>query len=255
MVKALKSADILCNRASECIKGSVLCGTVSVILSLSVFAAPECRAQQHDEGFLRREVYLEVGGSFFTANQGPGQSVLSLPGVGMFRTERESVFSKTARVGGGFRHWFRANEALEASFSYAPNRLRWEESLPDNPAIPELFRSSPIGFSFANLQTHTANFALNYVRMLPSRGKISPFLTFGAGVGLFRRLETTTRTAAEAKFVLNFGAGADLDLGHRWRLRFQVRDYMSGQPTGGFLEAPGGVTHNIVPSAALAFRF
>ncbi len=201
-----------------------------------------CFGQNQGGDFLNREIFLQFGGSFYTGNTGFGAPILAGPPGGPFQVmpgTRRSIFSKSGRVFGGVRYWFKQKQALEFGLSYSPNILQF---LTSNPPVLT-GESVPV-------QLNATNVAFNYVHRLGSRGRLEPFVTAGAGFGIFNGLNET-----ETKFVINFGAGTDLQLSHRMLLRFEFRDFFSGEPTGGDLQAPGGATHNLVPSAGLVFRF
>ncbi len=201
-----------------------------------------CFGQSQRREFLNKEIFLQFGGSFYTGNTGfaapilvgpPGGPLQIIPGT------RRSVFSKSGRAFVGIRHWFREKQAVELSVSYSPNIVRF---LTSNPPVLT-GESVPV-------QLYATNVAFNYVHRLWSRSRFEPFLTAGAGFGIFNGLNETT-----TKFVINFGAGTDYRLSRRVLFRFEFRDFFSGQPTGDDLQAPSGATHNLVPSAGLVFRF
>lgn len=196
----------------------------------------------------KKEVFVLGGGSFFSGNTGPGTVVVIRDSDGSVQQitqgKRQSIFSKAGRVTVGGRWWFTPSQAVEVSWSYAPNSLRWVERFPGSSQAESV-----------SLQLHVNNIAFNYVWRFRPGSRLQPFLTTGAGIGFFESLTSTGGREWAAKFVLNFGAGADLSLTGRWALRFEIRDFFSGQPTGGFLQAPGGATHNLVPSAGFVFRF
>lgn len=194
--------------------------------------------------FARHEFFGEVGGSFHTGNRGSGIGFITPPGgpVQPVPMIVRAEFTKSFRLVGGYRYWLGEKEAVEFTFSFAANRIRIEESIPQG----------PFPFSW---QTDMRNLAANYVRKLPKWKRMEPFLTAGAGVGIF--LESGD--GAQVKFVVNFGAGADFQLSRRWLFRMELRDFVSAQPSEGaphpFQKTPQGVTHGIVPTAGFVLRF
>ncbi len=206
-----------------------------------VFAAPAW-SQVEPAPQPRREVFFEVGGSFYTGNTGRADPLFSVQpdgSIDLVEGTARSRFSKAGRGFAGFRYWVAEGHAVEASFSYSPNILRFTTSHPP----VSTGESVPV-------QLRARNVAFNYVRAISGPGRLRLFFTAGAGIGVFDGLEQV-----EKKFVINFGIGADVPITQRVFLRTEFRDFFSAQPAGGGLQAPGGATHNLVPSAGLAFRF
>lgn len=222
------------------------------ILLFAAFLAAVCPsggvAQDNDRAYLNKEIFVQFGGSFYTSNTGPGSTTLAgFPGgpFSVSQATRKSIFSKSGRGVLGARYWFRGNQALEFSFSYSPTKLAWVETFPDGLGSGES----------VVLQTFAENFAFSYVRRFGFRRRLQPFVAAGGGFGLFDQLTASGKPTREAKFVVNFGAGADVRLSRRFLARIEFRDFFSAQPTGGSLQAPGGATHNLVPSAGIVLRF
>jgi hypothetical protein len=212
-----------------------------VLAALCILVGDAAWAQ---ESFPRNEFFGKVGGSFYTGNRGLAMGHVFPPGGGIQLVPMivRAEFSKSFRLVGGYRYWFKEKEAVEFTFSFSANRI--ELHTPNLPAnLSETW------------QTDMRNIAVNYVRRLPRWKRLEPFATGGAGIGIFLK----SSEGAEVKFVVNFGLGADIQLSPRWLFRMEVRDFLSAQPSEGspaqFRRTPQGVTHGIVPTAGFVFRF
>jgi hypothetical protein len=175
---------------------------------------------------LSADAFVEGGGSFIRNTEYPYitcQQILSRNSP----CPPPARFSYSGRIFTGARFHFGHN-AVEASYSYSNN---------------------PGG-----LYNRQDLYSFNYVRYLWLKSKVQPFATIGLGGSRFS-LSTTSGTGAASppypfKFVWNYGGGGDIALRWRLALRLELRDYVGGQPA-----MFTGLSHNIVPSAGIVFRF
>jgi hypothetical protein len=119
--------------------------------------------------------------------------------------------------GGRFRT---GHNAFEASYSYS-----------NNPA---------------GLYNRQDLYSFNYVRYLPLKPKVQPFVTVGLGRS---RFSGRSDPPSSFKLVWNYGGGGDIALRWHLALRLELRDYVGGQPA-----MFTGLSHTVVPSAGLVFR-
>jgi len=155
----------------------------------------------------------------------------------------ENSFGASGRLFTGLRYYLTGNNALEASYSYSPNRFRLTftvtSSLPDPLFPPQTwFDSTPMAVH---------NVAFNYVRYLPAHHRLHPFVTVGLGFAMFE-----THYEGQTRFAANWGAGVDIPLRQRICLRGEFRHFLTERP--GF-EGFTTITHNFAPSVGLAFKF
>jgi len=158
-------------------------------------------------------------------------------------------FSSAARLMVGGRYRFTPRNALEASYSYSPNR----------------FTIQPQGLAALSAYNRADLISFNYVRYFFSpQGRTQPFATAGVGVNRFSGpanapAVTAGYTNADNgwKFAWNFGFGGDIVLTRYAVFRFELRDYVTGLPT--VITGTGhnitGAGEGVVPSAGLVFRF
>jgi len=197
----------------------------------------------------RLEVFAEVGGSFL--NNGSGQISVGAPICtgpvcpAIVPPEQPvtvtSSFSKTARLFTGARLRITRHDALEANYSYSPNRLAFQEGMQ----------------TFGAAYNRVDLISFNYVRYLWIKTRVQPFATAGVGTNRFSggpstvpALEVSVGPDNGWQFAWNYGGGADIVLQRHLALRLELRDYVTGQPN--FIT---GTSHNIVPSAGIVFRF
>jgi len=188
------------------------------------------------------EVFAEGGGSFL--NNGTGETLVGVscppqicPPAPALVT---SSFSKTGRVVAGGRLRFTRHDAIEASYSYSPNQLSFEEG------------TQPVGSGYTRVDL----ISFNYVRYLWIKTRVQPFATAGVGINRFSggpsvvpAFPVTTSADNGWQFAWNYGGGADIVLQRHLALRLELRDYVTGQPS--FIT---GTSHNIVPSAGIVLR-
>lgn len=199
----------------------------------------------------RLDVFVEGGGSFL--NGSSGSTVPSyvcpagqIPCVTTSPVAVTSSFSKAVRLFAGARFRFTRHDALEASYSYSPNRLSLQE-----------------GQEALSAYNRVDLLACNYVRYLWTKTSVQPFVTSGLGVNRFSGpsnasavLSGLLNASNGSQFAWNFGGGADIVLQRHVALRLELRDYESGQPTPtSAITGLGGTTRNIVPSAGIVYRF
>lgn len=201
----------------------------------------------------RLEVFAEGGASILNNGTGqvlvPGCPVCTGPVCPLVvcapstPTPVTSTFSKTGRLFVGGRLRFTRHDALEASYSWSPDRF----------SIQEGSQSVASGYTRVDL------ISFNYVRYLSIRTHVQPFATVGVGTNRFSggpsavpvsESEFLTGPDNGWQFAWNYGGGADVVLQRHLALRFELRDYLTGQP--GFIT---GTSHNLVPTAGFVFRF
>jgi hypothetical protein len=184
------------------------------------------------------EVIVEGGGSFLNGGSGTVPVILPLtipcvsPPGQCPSPNVTSSFSTTARVFAGFRFRPTPKNALEASYSFSPNRFHVFQP------------ASNVDFGPGYDRVTAYNF--NYARYLWARGPLQPFLT--AGVGVNRFTQANASNGNQAGF--NFGGGVDVALIRSIALRVEFRDFMTGQPS-----PIRGTSHDLVPTAGIVFRF
>lgn len=197
-------------------------------------------AQEHTR---RWELFAEVGASWYTSASNRGSIPLppapGLPSSLPFTST--TSFQTTGRLFTGFRYYLSPRNAVEASYSYSPNDFQRELRVTEG----SLF-ASPI---FVPLDTNVHNVAFNYVRYLTHR-RLRPFVTGGLGFTVF---DSSFRSST--KFAGNFGGGVDIRVGSRILLRAEFRDFLNERLRFGNPFAPGGVTHNLVPSVGIVLKF
>jgi hypothetical protein len=101
----------------------------------------------------------------------------------------------------------------------------------------------------AGLYNRQDLYSFNYVRYLPLKPKVQPFLTVGLGRSRFSLTGGVPSRSYPFKFDWNYGGGGDIALRWHLALRLELRDYVGGQPA-----MFTGLSHTIVPSAGLVFR-
>jgi len=192
----------------------------------------------------RLEVFAEGGGSFLNSGTAQVSTVcpVACPTLGCTCPSgtATSSFSKTGRVSAGARLRFTRHDALEASYSYSPN----VSSL--------ILGTQSLGSAYNRVDL----ISFNYVRYLWIKTRVQPFVTAGLGASRFGGRSVAIPVVSSSalavdgfQFAWNYGGGADVVLKPHLALRFELRDYVTGQP--GFLT---GTSHNVVPSAGIVFR-
>jgi len=154
-------------------------------------------------------------------------------------------FTKSGRLVAGARFRFTRHNAVEASYSFSPNRFYLQRAATTQGSV----------YNRVDL------ISSNYVRYLWAKTPVQPFATVGLGLNRFSGpgivcaavvpspcIRTTTDNGFQ--FAWNFGGGSDIVLQRHFALRLELRDYLTGQPS-----IIGGTSHNIVPSAGIVFRF
>ena len=151
-----------------------------------------------------------------------------------------SSFSKAGRLFAGGRIHFARHSALEASYSFSPNRLSI------------LQRNQPLGLGYGRVDL----ISFNYVHYPWVRTPVQPFATLGLGMNRFIGPSSATAVSYGYisagngwQFAWNYGGGADVVLQQHLILRVELRDYVTGQPS--FI---AGTSHNVVPSAGIVFK-
>jgi len=200
-------------------------------VTLLLLAASHIRAQENDRKF---ELFVQGGPSFYTS----GSNTVFFVGPPLTSTTLQNSLGTTGRLFTGARFFFNPKEALEASYSYSPNRL--QSTFEIGPPFSFVF------FDSTSMRVHQAQF--NYVRYVPwgRRGRLEPFVT--AGLGFVTYAIAGDRNT---KFAGNFGGGVDVRLHPRWRLRAEFRDVVAERPEFGFVT---GTAHNLVPSVGIALK-
>ncbi|MFZ0213325.1 MAG: hypothetical protein WAL55_11490, partial [Candidatus Acidiferrales bacterium] len=137
------------------------------------------------------------------------QSVVFYTGPTPGTSEAEVVhesFLTTGRLFTGLRFWLRPDQAIEASFSYAPTDLAEHDVC--LPPCGETKEIRPLRAFFL---------AGNYVHELPSVWRARPFLTAGLGVAGF--YQPIFMSFPNGRFVANFGGGFDFRISPHWTVR------------------------------------
>jgi hypothetical protein len=157
-----------------------------------------------------------------------------------------SSFTKAGRLFTGARFRFTRHDAVEASYSFSPNRFSLQQGTATKTSV----------YNRVDLVS------INYVHYLWTKIPVQPFATAGLGLNRFSGGQATmcvtmypspciqTNNDNGFQFAWNFGGGTDIVLQRHFALRLELRDYLTGQPS--FIN---GTSHNIVPSAGIVFRF
>ncbi|MGH9449796.1 MAG: hypothetical protein ACRD11_04565 [Terriglobia bacterium] len=219
-----------------------------ITLAISLHA----RAQSSPPIF---EVFAEGGGSFLNGGKGtiPGPATtLACNGAKFFcpGAIASSSFSSAGRIAAGARVRLTPRNAVEASYSLSFNNFSIQQG--------GVLTSRPI-YNRVDLVS------FNYVRYLSVGTSIQPFISGGLGLNRFRFAGSPPACAAiypspcqpfgsntnnGFQFAANFGGGVDVVLQRHVALRFEIRDYVTGQPA--FIK---GASHDITPSVGIVFRF
>ena len=224
----------------------------------------------------RLEAFAEAGASYLNNGPSPGNltivtsctpspipccpqcAISASPNLSAQQVIPMSTTVSTAgRLFTGGRFRFTRHDALEASYSFSPNRFTYQAGNV----------LSVSGYSRVDL------LSFNYVRYLWIGARLQPFATVGIGTNRFRGgpgpipisggmpVATTPLPAGDTlsfetprnngwQFAWNYGGGADIVLERHLALRLEVRNYVAGQPV-----PITGTSHNLTPSAGLVFRF
>ena len=237
-----------------------------VIIVLSLAGAPAL-AQDAPP---RLEAFAEAGVSYLNNGPSPGNltivtscipspipccpqcAISASPNLSAQQVIPMSTAVSTAgRLFTGGRLRFTRHDALEASYSFSPNRFTYQAGNV----------LSVSGYSRVDL------LSFNYVRYLWVRTRLQPFATVGIGTNRFRGglgpvpAATTPLPAGDTlsfatpqdngwQFAWNYGGGADVVLQRHLAVRVEVRSYVADQPV-----PITGTSHNLVPSAGVVFRF
>jgi len=206
---------------------------------------PSATAQSRPPHF---EVFAEGGASVLNSGSGLNPEPCAGPctptNCGCVSTLANSSTS-AGRVVAGARWRFTPHDALEASYSFSPNHMS--------------FQSGTVTQSSKYNRVDLVCF--NFVRYLWTKTPIQPFATAGIGLNRFSGppalgplpgyLSTFWFNNDNGyQLAWNFGGGTDVVLQRHFALRLELRDYVTGQPS--FIS---GLSHNIVPSAGIVFRF
>jgi hypothetical protein len=216
------------------------------VISLLLLVIPCARAQNRPPRF---EIFAEGGGSFLNGGHGllpttACPTVCTPSGCPPCPSGAvTSSFSKTGRLFAGARLRFTRHDALEASYAYSPNRF----------SVQQMTVSVGSPYNRVDL------ISFNYVHYLWAKTPIQPFVTAGLGANRFSGPLVVVGAPSGTwpfnsdngyQFTWNYGGGADVVLQRHFALRLELRDYVTGQPS--FIT---GISHNIVPSAGIVFRF
>ncbi len=199
-----------------------------LLVSLSVGAARDGTCQDR---LSRLEWFAEGGGSFLNLGNQPNQvsiNVTASPGY-LISPNR---FSSSELVFTGLRYRLTPANTLEVSYDGSFwNHFQIQPTAANTAAVTSRFERNEWSF--------------NYVRYLPARGTLQPFVTAGAGA-----IQSATAATQWHPYnpSINFGMGTDLRINERLAFRLEVRDRV------GFLPPPlRGASHDLSPTAGLVF--
>lgn len=211
-------------------------GKIAALLLLMALCCPRAWAQGNERPAPRWEAFTQGGGSFSTGIS--GSFVIGCTFTGTTSVVRERVsYKNVGRLFTGLRFSVTPNNVVEASYSYSPGRAKSVAPVPGCPAPP---------FE-AKFTSHYLSF--NYVRWLPPKGRLQPFVTAGAGPVFFEG-----GSGIQPKKALNLGGGFDFALSSRWLVRLDQRLFVSGATREG-ARASKGTIFNYAPTIGLAYRF
>jgi hypothetical protein len=224
---------------------------------LLCFASPWAIAQNAGP---RLEFFAEAGGSYL--NTGPAQgsviitclvcAVPASPDLSEIVPLSSSV-STAGRLFTGARFRFTRHDAIEASYSFSPNRFAY------------LAESHVVASAYSRVDL----LSFNYVHYLWIRTRLQPFATAGIGTNRFRGGPAPSAVPGGTaqvpagytisfvnppdngwQFAWNYGGGADVVMQRHLALRLEIRNYVADQPI-----PLTGTSHNLVPSAGIVLRF
>lgn len=206
------------------------------VLGFSLFLLPTTGTLQAQNETPRFEIFGQFGPSFLTGKTSQTKTVSSVrDGKTLSLTVTEKTFfTPSGRLFTGFRYYPTPKNAIEISYFFSRNRFVQQTDV--------TFLDRP-----PSSHKHASNWmdggAINFVRYLPSRNKLKPFLTGGVGISYFNRASFKHKRGG------NFGGGVDVPLSGRLSLRMEMRDWILQKP------ARSGVTHNLTPSFGPVFKF
>ncbi len=216
------------------------------VLSATFCIIPFAAIAQYDPP--RFEVFAEGGGSFLNQGTGviPGPTdVPCVPTQFCPGSPATGSYTKSGRLFFGGRVRFTRRNAFEASYSYSPNHFSVQQGT----------------VSSGTLYNRVDFISFNYVRYLWTRSPLQPFATAGLGINRFSGPQfayialvfpppVSSYINNSNQFAFNYGGGVDFVLRRHFALRFELRDYVTGQPS--FFT---GTSHNLAPTAGIVFRF
>lgn len=231
----MKAIDIPAQRKLYPLKNQK-CSAARLGLLCAVLVFSAVRNGSSQERSSKLEWFIEGGGSILNLGKQPeAVIILAAPGVASSTSGylvSPNHFSSSGLFFTGVRYHLTAKNALEVSYSLSVGNYFQIEPAPGNmPVIQSRFERY--------------SSSLNYVRYLPGRGKLQPFLT--AGLGAIRSNSVVT---GWDRYNLsgNFGLGTDFRINQRLAFRLEVRDYVD------FLPSPlQRASHDLAPSGGLVF--
>jgi hypothetical protein len=177
------------------------------------------------------EWFIEGGGSFLNLGSQPNEvSIVGTSNSGYLVSPDH--LSSSGLIFTGLRYRLTPTDALEASYDASYwNYFQIQPTTANTPIVYSRFERNEWSF--------------NYVRYLPGRGAVQPFLTAGMGAIQSYTLATNWHLYNPS---VNFGVGTDFRINERLAFRLEVRDHV------GFLPAPlRGASHDLAPTAGLVF--
>ncbi|MGD1094413.1 MAG: outer membrane beta-barrel protein [Bryobacteraceae bacterium] len=197
-------------------------------------------------------VFLAVGSSNLACAQtgdfwfNAGESILSSPGLGSEQTfggtSHDIQLTNGFRF--GFRFGFNIGDHLGAEVGYAYNRTQ----LQFNTATAGVPPGTQEGMAF-----HQVGFNGMYY-LTADRDKIRPFVTAGIHFDNFVPPGSSLYGGGSTKFGANFGGGVKFHIHGIWGGRIDVREYVNGKPSFGFLDNSGALWQTEV-SAGVGIGF
>lgn len=178
------------------------------------------------------EWFIEGGGSFLNLGSQPNEvSIVGTSNSG-YLVSPDHFSSGKIQMFTGLRYHLTAMNALEIEYNNSvSNYFQIQPTITGESAVSSRFERDECSF--------------NYVRYLPRRGVVHPFLTAGLGA-----IQTSTLATGWHRYnpSLNYGLGTDFRINERLAFRVEVRDHV------GFLPTPlRGASHDLSPTAGLVF--
>jgi len=166
-------------------------------------------------------------------------------------TIADAITSPTIAINDGFRLGLRFTlntyRFFGHEFGYAYNRSKIglpAQTIPGQPTQPASEISVPIHQGLYNFLAYAT----------PEGSRVRPFATGGGGFSSFFPPGTSVYYGNQiTKFGYNYGGGLKARVTEVWGLRFDVRQYVTGQPFD-FPNAEGRLTQTEV-SAGISFNF
>jgi opacity protein-like surface antigen len=179
----------------------------------------------------------------YAQSEEPGRQDVAVQAFGSFvtSTTQNGVDNSATNSGGvlaSYRFFFSKHHGVEANYGYALNTQNYTSSV-----------------GGVGVRTNSHEISGAYVFRMPLR-RFTPFALAGVSAMIFDPTDLAgASTQTRAAFL--YGAGADVDLSHRFFLRAEYRGFVYNSPTYDLpgLDGMDRVTHRAEPSVGFGYRF